>query len=311
MIGIALLVCLPAPALAWLDNGHMAISRLAWQKLTEDERRQATAILKRHPHYDEFLKTERPADAPEDEWAFLRASVWPDFVRNTHADEYNKPTWHYVEAAYVPGYSKVTPPASRQTSSVVTQIDWAAAQLGSSDEAAKPIALCWLLHLIGDIHQPNHAITLYNEDFPQGDRGGNLALIRVEEGESTKLHLFWDGLMGQFASWPMIVRLNGEFAKIEADKLDDVDRPLKEHTTPASWAEESFAAGKKYAYLDGSLRPANVDIHPREDNVPQVSAEYVQQATHVAQVRAVLAANRTATTLSKALDKASSGTARK
>ena len=120
-----------------------------------------------------------------------------------------------MEMAYVPGYSKVTPPASRQTTNVVTQIDWAAAQLRSNDPATKPIALCWLLHLIGDIHQPNHAITLYSEAFPQGDRGGNLSLIRIENGESVKMHLYWDGLMGQFASWPDIVRLNGEFAEIE------------------------------------------------------------------------------------------------
>ena len=90
--------CLSArPAAGWLDNGHMAISRLAWQKLTDDERRLATEILKQHPHYEEFLKAERPADAPEDEWVFMRASVWPDFVRNTHADKYNKPTWHYID----------------------------------------------------------------------------------------------------------------------------------------------------------------------------------------------------------------------
>ena len=77
--------------------------------------------------------------------------------------------------------------------------------------------MCWLLHLIGDIHQPNHAITLFSEAFPDGDRGGNLSLIRIENGEAAKIrhHLFWDGLMGQFASWPGIVRLDGEFAEIE------------------------------------------------------------------------------------------------
>ena len=32
---LAVLACIPSPALAWLDNGHMAISRFAWSKLTE------------------------------------------------------------------------------------------------------------------------------------------------------------------------------------------------------------------------------------------------------------------------------------
>ena len=235
---LAVLACLPSPALAWLDNGHMAISQFAWQKLTEQERRLSTEILKQHPHYDEFLKAERPAEVPEDEWVFLRASVWPDFVRNTHAEQYNKPTWHYINMAYVPGYSKVTPPArSPRSSNVVTQIDWAAGQVRGNDPAVTPIALCWLLHLIGDIHQPNHAITLYNEAFPDGDRGGNLALIRIENGDAIKIHLYWDGLLGQFASWPDIVRLNGEFAEIEKENVDDIDRQMAEDTSPLSWAQ--------------------------------------------------------------------------
>ncbi len=99
------LACLLSPSLAvaWFDNGHMAISRYAWNKLSADERRQATEILKRHPHYDEFLKAECPEGVPQEEWVFLRASVWPDFVRNTHSEKYNKPTWHYIECPLRPG----------------------------------------------------------------------------------------------------------------------------------------------------------------------------------------------------------------
>ena len=174
-------------------------------------------------------------------------------------------------------------------------------ELQGDDQEVKPIALCWLLHLIGDIHQPNHAITLFSEAFPEGDRGGNLSLIRIENGEAVKMHMFWDGLMGQFASWPEIVRLDGEFAEIEKQNVDDVQHQLDEDMSPASWAQESFAAGKKYAYLDGALRPANVDLHPREDNVPRLSAEYAKQATRTAHIRGVLAADRIAATLSKGL----------
>jgi len=297
-----LLACVPSPARAWLDNGHMAIARFAWQKLSEDERRQATAILREHPHYAEFLQSERPNDVPEDQWAFMRAAVWPDFVRDVHADQYNKPSWHYIEMAYVPAYSKVSPPAPRENgTNVVTQIDWAAEKLHGEDRSLRPIALCWLLHLVGDIHQPDHAITLFSEQFPNGDKGGNLALIRIENGESIKLHFYWDGLLGQYASWPEIVRLNEEFAQLEKTSGEEIDRQLAEHTTPASWALESHAAGKKYAYLDGDLRPANYDIHPREDNVPQLSAEYARQANKTAQLRAVLAARRAAATLAKSL----------
>ena len=300
---VVLCLCWTSPAWAWLDNGHMAISRFAWQKLSEQERQAASEILKQHPHFEEFLKAERPDEVPEDEWVFMRASVWPDWVRNTHSEQFDKPTWHYIEMSYVPPYSKLTlPEKESKTPNAVTQIDWAAAQLRGEDKAIKPVALCWLLHLVGDIHQPNHSITLFSEEFPQGDRGGNLSLIRIENGDPVKMHFYWDGLLGQYASWPTIVRLNEAMSAIESTDNSEIGRQLTEDAAPLSWAKESFAAGKKYAYLDGDLRPANSDTHPRLDSIPQVSEEgYAKPAAHLAQVRAILAAKRIAATLSKSL----------
>ena len=34
-------------------------------------------------------------------------------------------------------------------------------------------ALCWVCHLVGDIHQPLHCVSLFNATFTSGDRGGN------------------------------------------------------------------------------------------------------------------------------------------
>lgn len=31
----------------------------------------------------------------------------------------------------------------------------------------------YLIHVVGDIHQPLHSVSLYNQTFPSGDRGGN------------------------------------------------------------------------------------------------------------------------------------------
>jgi hypothetical protein len=42
-----------------------------------------------------------------------------------------------------------------------------------NDPQRKAIALAWLFHLVGDIHQPLHTAQLFNADYPQGDRDGN------------------------------------------------------------------------------------------------------------------------------------------
>ena len=42
-----------------------------------------------------------------------------------------------------------------------------------NDPERKAIALAWLYHLVGDIHQPLHTAQLFTVDSPNGDTGGN------------------------------------------------------------------------------------------------------------------------------------------
>lgn len=56
----------------------------------------------------------------------------------------------------------------------------------------KALAYSWLLHLIGDLHQPMHSVALFCERYPYGDRGGNS--VKLAKGDS--LHSLWDNLLG-------------------------------------------------------------------------------------------------------------------
>jgi hypothetical protein len=65
-------ICLLAastPALAWNGTGHMVVARLAWRQLTEDQRNKVIAILKKHPHWTEYLAAGRRDGFSEGEWA--------------------------------------------------------------------------------------------------------------------------------------------------------------------------------------------------------------------------------------------------
>jgi hypothetical protein len=55
-----LLLILPTAALAWNEKGHMVTARLAWRQLTEAQRIQVLAILKKHPHCQVYLAARRP-----------------------------------------------------------------------------------------------------------------------------------------------------------------------------------------------------------------------------------------------------------
>src|SRR5262249_38733205 len=79
----AILSLIPQPLYAWHNRGHMSVARVAWQQLVDKGLEQkAIAILDKHPHKDNFLKVARPNGVSEEEWMFVQAATWPDWVRD-------------------------------------------------------------------------------------------------------------------------------------------------------------------------------------------------------------------------------------
>src|SRR5207248_1080686 len=60
----------------------------------------------------------------------------------------------------------------------------------------RAVAVCWIFHLVGDIHQPLHNVAYFSSDpaFVEGDRGGNKFGVRAD-GRKWNLHAFWDDLL--------------------------------------------------------------------------------------------------------------------
>lgn len=50
----------------------------------------------------------------------------------------------------------------------------------------------YLVHLVGDIHQPLHSVALFNKTYKKGDMGGNLLKIKLKNGTVENFHSFWD-----------------------------------------------------------------------------------------------------------------------
>ncbi|HEV8061372.1 MAG TPA: S1/P1 nuclease [Gemmataceae bacterium] len=96
LLATALLLLRTSQAFAWNEKGHLVICRLAWRQLTDEQRAQVTAILKKHPHYEEYLTKGKPDGFSTDEWAFMKAGPWADWVRGGSARSYGHSTWHYI-----------------------------------------------------------------------------------------------------------------------------------------------------------------------------------------------------------------------
>ena len=204
---------------AWDAVGHRLTVSIALTTLDEARKAQLEALLQHHPRYQQdFLDAMpafiRQADAERRlDWLLGQAAFWPDMARGlpqAQAQRFNRPSWHYIDgrwlrdAATVQGnlYFESRPltnitgadAASIQSeqliTNVMTALDYNTALLIDSSKAAadRALALCWVLHLMGDIHQPLHAGALFsNTLFAQGDRGGNGI-----DTDSNNLHIRWD-----------------------------------------------------------------------------------------------------------------------
>jgi hypothetical protein len=296
---LVVLVLIVAPAHAWNDTGHMVAARLAWNKISMEQRFQVIQILKKHPHYDEFLAARRPEGFSEDEWVFLRAATWADWVRNHHKDDFHHGEWHYINYPFVPPGSSVhasehQPPADQEN--IVHQLPVCVDKVKSDNDVDKAVYLCWLFHLAGDVHQPLHTIALFSEQFPNGDAGGNLAYTRFKTNK-VKLHPLWDGLLGRDTSPGAIGKVVNEVQEMLDADPDLIKSDLDAHKTFESWAKESFEVAKKEAYLNGELKLAD-DTTDKKDTA-LAPTDYAKNAGRTARIQIAKAGERLAATVAQ------------
>ena len=100
------------------------------------------------------------------------AARWADDIR-TQARLQGEVVWHYIRSSrsVSPSISSPCPP---HRENILTAIAENKRIVGESIEPEKrTIALAWLFHLVGDVHQPLHTLQLVTREYPHGDRGGN------------------------------------------------------------------------------------------------------------------------------------------
>lgn len=220
---------------AWGDLGHRVTALIAYRHLTPSVRVALDLMLASDP--DALTRPD-----------FASRATWADKYRSEHRDT---AAWHYVNIEIVHpdladacfGYPAL---AAAQLAShgaaqdcVVNKIEQFAAELHSpaTSPAERLAALKFLIHFVGDLHQPLHA-------GDNNDRGGNcVRLAATPRLRDNNLHAYWD--VG-------VVAALGNSAEQIADKLDAEIRigEMKTWTdgNPRSWAMESFELARRDAY---------------------------------------------------------------
>ena len=243
------------PVFSWGPEGHNLVARLAAVHLTPAAAAQVQAIL-----------------GPDATLASV--SSWADQIRNTRRET---APWHFIDIPISQPHLDMMRDCPKGDC-VIAKIEDFRKVL--ADTAAAPNqrneALRFLVHFIGDMHQPLHCAD-------NKDRGGNE--VRVEFfGRNMNLHSVWDsGLLGRMPSEDEL------FAQLSKDLTRDRARKWGRRG-PRDWAEEIHKTAVKIIY--GKL-PKTAPI--------QITPDYEKIADAVVKQQLERAAARLAATLNAAL----------
>ncbi|MBU6453337.1 MAG: S1/P1 nuclease [Cyanobacteria bacterium REEB67] len=287
----------PLPVLAWNDFGHMTVAYLAYKKLTPTVRARADKLLTLNPAYNAWL-AQLPVNLSEAERnteIFMLASTWPDTIKGDRSyfvdgsqhgfrpegagasqnigydDHQLHKYWHFVDQPFSYDHS---PLPDDIVPNALTQMQSFDSVLASdSADELKSFDLVWVLHMVGDLHQPLHCVTRVSRDHPNGDSGGNDVLISGA-GESKNLHGFWDWILGRGGPSDVIAF---------ADKLPEPSSKAAAKLDAKTWADEGYKLAVKKVYV-GPIK---------KGSGPFVLDEaYVSKAKALAEQRAALGGAR-------------------
>lgn len=219
---------------AWGAEGHHIVARVAWALMTPAARDQATTIL----------------GGGEDR--FIAAATWADEVRSSRPETYN---WHFVdipvgEAHFDAG--RDCKPTERGDCAIA-EIARARAELTDLSRSAglKAESLKFLIHFVGDLHQPLHAV----DDHDRGANDVRVAALSGEPGRATNLHAVWD---------TGLISLSPESEEVRALRLlDDLSaQPVDVSLDVVKWAEESHDVALRVAYHYPAFSPDGPPLEP-------------------------------------------------
>jgi len=222
-----------ANAYAWNSVGHRLVAQIAYDKLSP----RAISIFNRYNRY---------VDQPNSKYGprtLVGSAAWLDSQRR--ADQLWMQPMHYINIPFSRDNTPLLPPKKLNA---VVSIEQARQVLESSmaSDYDKGFYLRVLLHVVGDIHQPMHSVSLYSARTRNGDKGGNMYHLK-NNPVADNLHAYWD-------------RGGGSLIRNKAYSVSALRRRAKliEKRWPCdaqnvslsaqNWADESFQIAVNQAY---------------------------------------------------------------
>jgi hypothetical protein len=194
-------VCICQQAFSWGVLGHRIIGEIAQQHLSKKAKKELRKLI--------------------GEETLAMWSNWPDFIKSDSTWNHASP-WHYVD---LPGHMEknkfLEDLKKLPGKNLYTQIPAMMAELKdrSLPVEKRRTALFFLVHLVGDLHQPLHV-------GRDEDAGGNKIVVYWFD-KKTNLHSLWDSMLIEFqqysyTEYTKILNIDGE-DKVKAWQSSSLD----------------------------------------------------------------------------------------
>ncbi len=291
---LSIVLSFPMPGFAWDETGHKIVAYIAWQQMTPETRDKVIKILRAAPE-DAQLSTFYDFYAPRSEEAkrrefFMLAAIWPDMIKEksfkTRFEKYDDSKSHYHDALWTIKDGKVVfLKDDGKGNKLIEKLTASEKTIrGTAPNSEKAIAIAWLEHLIGDIHQPLHTTGRVSDANPEGDEGGNKFWLSPKGSKkSLKLHAFWDQVIDQ--------NIPNTADACEADYLDPIAQAIMKQY-PFANLKDRIADDKFEVWEKESIDIATTEVYNGITENEPPSDMYKKKALKIGEERMALAGYR-------------------
>lgn len=279
---------------AWWDGGHMLVADIAYHYLTPQAKKTVNDLMK-NMYLENTAKHRYFFNKKNPNYSLMAASNWPDHIKSFPNELALYHTHHYIEHAYTD--DKTPLPNLIPRDNIVWAINQHTKHVANihATPYSRARALAFLVHFVGDIHQPLHSTEYYSKQFPNGDRGGWLFNIKFKHKNGvfiTNLHALWDSALALYPQKGSPNNVNNPkdihdiMLSITKDYSKSYFTEKLKVTDPNNWHLESHRMG--------------IDAHSLSfDATP--SAAYILSNTRIAKQQLALAGYRLAALLNALL----------
>ena len=283
---VCLILASSSGCLGWGSGGHMMVAHIAFGRLNPNAKAKIQTLL--------ALPINPPAvtaKSPD----FDSSAHWADDVKHLPGFEFSGDL-HFIDIPFATDGTTLPTDLPKTENIVKALAHYVDVLKTSTDQNEQAQALRFIIHFVGDIHQPLHCVTRVDKKHLEGDLGGNKLIIKVRRSgtlHSVNLHSYWDGGIDSFPKEgpgptftpPPLSEIPPAAVKATTGNPDtDPALKLDDPFNFQTWADESNKLAKTVAYKNVA-------------SGKQPNASYRTAATKVVRKRVAFAGYRLAALL--------------